>query len=150
MRIRRALAVSAILLMSAAEALATGRVALVIGNAAYQHVVPLANTVNDAEQMARMLKAAGFEVQHHRDLPLADFRKAVRDFADRSQSADYALVFFAGHGIEIDGAPRALVRAIGHTPLDGSEPSPPARLKALQVSRAAHRAIHCPADDALR
>jgi uncharacterized caspase-like protein len=87
----------------AVPAIADKRVALVVGNSAYQHVGSLTNTVNDAEQMARMLTAAGFDVQHHRDLPLAEFRWVVRAFADRSQDSDYALVFFAGHGIEVDG-----------------------------------------------
>jgi hypothetical protein len=90
------------MLVSGVEADAK-RIALVIGNAAYRHVAPLVNTTNDSDQIARMLKAAGFEVLHHRDLTLAAFRLAVSDLADRSQNADYALVFFAGHGIEVDG-----------------------------------------------
>src|ERR1041384_1549890 len=102
MRIRDALAVLVLLLVSGVEADAK-RIALVIGNAAYRHVAPLVNTTNDSDQIARMLKAAGFEVLHHRDLTLAAFRLAVSDLADRSQNADYALVFFAGHGIEVDG-----------------------------------------------
>jgi uncharacterized caspase-like protein len=92
----------ALLLVSTAEAYAR-RAALVIGNSSYQNAARLPNTANDSEQMARLLTAAGFEVQHYRDLALADFQRAVRDFAARTQDVDYAVVFFAGHGLEIGG-----------------------------------------------
>jgi uncharacterized caspase-like protein len=79
------------------------RAALVIGNASYQHTAKLINTTNDSEQMARLLAAAGFDVRHYRDLALTDFQRALRDFAAHTQNVDYAVVFFAGHGIEIGG-----------------------------------------------
>jgi uncharacterized caspase-like protein len=92
----------ALLLASSGDTYAS-RIALVIGNAAYRHASPLTNTANDSEQMARLLTAAGFEVRRHRDLALADFQQAVREFAARSQNAEQAVVFFAGHGLEISG-----------------------------------------------
>ena len=78
--------------------------ALVIGNSAYQNVAPLANPVNDSARIAATLKDAGFDVvDSRRDLPAADTRRALRDFADRARDADIAVVYYAGHGIEVDG-----------------------------------------------
>ena len=86
-------------------ALAEKRVALVLGNSAYRNVAPLANPVNDSAKIAATLKDAGFDVvDSRRDLPAAETRRALRDFADRSRDADIAVVYYAGHGIEVDGA----------------------------------------------
>ena len=85
-------------------AFAKKRVALVMGNASYQHVNRLANPANDSEAMASMLKNAGFDVVSlKRDLNASDMRRALRDFSDQARDADMAIVYFAGHGIEIDG-----------------------------------------------
>jgi uncharacterized caspase-like protein len=85
-------------------ALADKRVALVLGNSAYLNVAPLANPVNDSLVIASTLKDAGFDiVDSRRDLSAADTRRALRDFADRSRDADIAVVYYAGHGIEVDG-----------------------------------------------
>ena len=85
-------------------ALADKRVALVLGNSAYLNVAPLANPVNDSLVIASTLKDAGFDiVDFRRDLSAADTRRALRDFADRSRDADIAVVYYAGHGIEVDG-----------------------------------------------
>ena len=83
-------------------ALAEKRVALVIGNSAYEHVTRLPNPANDAEDMAAALGALGFAVDHAADLSRAGLEEAVADFADRAVGADVALVFYAGHGIEVD------------------------------------------------
>lgn len=86
------------------EALAEKRVALVIGNSAYQHVSKLPNPVNDAAAIASLLQTAGFDViESKRDLGNNAMRRAVRDFSDRAREADIAVVYFAGHGIEVDG-----------------------------------------------
>ena len=86
-------------------AFAEKRVALVLGNSAYQNVAPLANPVNDGARIAATLKDAGFDVvDSRRDLPAAETRRALRDFADRARDADIAVVYYAGHGIEVDGA----------------------------------------------
>src|SRR6267154_2583664 len=54
---------------------------------------------------AATLKAAGFDVvDSRRDLPAAETRRTLRDFADRARDADIAVVYYAGHGIEVDGA----------------------------------------------
>jgi uncharacterized caspase-like protein len=86
-------------------AFAEKRVALVLGNSAYKNVAPLANPVNDSARIASTLKDAGFDVvDSRRDLPAAETRRALRDFADRARDADIAVVYYAGHGIEVDGA----------------------------------------------
>src|SRR3954451_24266948 len=100
---RWALAAAALLLVSE-PALAEKRVALVLGNSAYQNVAPLTNPVNDSSKMAATLKQAGFDVvDSRRDLPAAETRRALRDFADAARDADIAVVYYAGHGMEVDG-----------------------------------------------
>jgi uncharacterized caspase-like protein len=85
-------------------ALAEKRVALVLGNSAYQNVPRLPNPVNDGAVIAATLKNAGFDVVDSRhDLPAAETRRALRDFADHARDADIAVVYYAGHGIEVDG-----------------------------------------------
>jgi uncharacterized caspase-like protein len=85
-------------------ALAEKRVALVLGNAAYQNVAPLPNPVNDGAVIAATLKDAGFDVVDSRhDLPAIETRRALRDFADLARDADIAVVYYAGHGMEVDG-----------------------------------------------
>src|SRR5882724_8752890 len=102
---RWALAAAAFLLVVSEPAFAEKRVALVLGNSAYQNVAPLANPVNDSAKIAATLKDAGFDVvDSRRDLPAAETRRALRDFADRARDADIAVVYYAGHGIEVDGA----------------------------------------------
>ena len=101
--LRWAAAAAAFLLVSE-PAFAEKRVALVLGNSAYQNVAPLANPVNDSARIAATLKDAGFDVvDSRRDLPAAETRRALRDFADRARDADIAVVYYAGHGIEVDG-----------------------------------------------
>ena len=101
--LRWAVAAAAFLLVSE-PAFAEKRVALVLGNSNYQNVAPLANPVNDSARIAATLKDAGFDVvDSRRDLPAAETRRALRDFADRARDADIAVVYYAGHGIEVDG-----------------------------------------------
>jgi uncharacterized caspase-like protein len=89
---------------SGGTALADKRVALVIGNSGYDKVARLGNPVNDAALVAETLKAAGFDsVDLRRDLKIADMRRALRDFIEKSRDADIAAVYYAGHGIEVDG-----------------------------------------------
>jgi hypothetical protein len=96
---------TAVLLLVCQPAFAEKRVALVLGNSAYQNVAKLPNPVNDGAVIAATLKDAGFDVVDSRhDLPAAETRRVLRDFADRARDADIALVYYAGHGIEVDGA----------------------------------------------
>ncbi len=100
---RWAFAAASFLLVSG-PAFAEKRVALVLGNSAYRSVAPLANPVNDSARIAATLKDAGFDVvDSRRDLPAAETRRALRDFADKARDADIAVVYYAGHGIEVDG-----------------------------------------------
>ncbi len=86
-------------------ALADKRVALVLGNSAYQNVPPLANPVNDAALMADTFKKAGFDlVELKQNLTVQETRRELRDFADKSSDADIAVIYYAGHGIEVDGS----------------------------------------------
>ena len=75
------------------------RVALVIGNSAYK-VSPLDNPTNDATDITNALNKVGFKTTLIRDATLGQMREATRKFADQLQSADVALIYFAGHGIE--------------------------------------------------
>jgi uncharacterized caspase-like protein len=103
LKLRQFFLVAALLLVGQ-PALADKRVALVIGNAAYQNVARLPNPVNDGAVIAATLKDAGFDVVDSRhDLPAAETRRALRDFADRARDADIAVVYYAGHGMEVDG-----------------------------------------------
>jgi uncharacterized caspase-like protein len=80
-------------------------VALVIGNSAYQNVSRLANPSNDSAAMSETFKSAGFDVVDlKRDLKVVEMRRALRDFSDQASDADIAVVYYAGHGVEIDGA----------------------------------------------
>ena len=86
------------------DAQAGQRVALVIGNSAYQRVPKLSNPVNDARSVAALLRDAGFDVVESRlDLDANSLKRAMRDFTDMVQDADVAVVYYAGHGIEVDG-----------------------------------------------
>ena len=70
----------------------------------YQQVPKLANPARDAAAMAGLLRQAGFDiVDSEQDLGIADLRRVVREFADKSRDADVAVVYYAGHGIEMDG-----------------------------------------------
>jgi hypothetical protein len=81
------------------------RVALVIGNSNYQNAGRLANPANDAEAVARLLRDAGFDdVDAYRDLAAGAMRRVVRNFTDKVRDTDIALVYYAGHGLEVDGS----------------------------------------------
>lgn len=89
---------------SAALAATDGkRVALVIGNSDYKYAPRLPNPINDATAMADKLEAIGFEVLLRTDLDGTGTRVALGEFTEKAQFADVALVFYAGHGIEIQG-----------------------------------------------
>jgi branched-chain amino acid transport system substrate-binding protein len=78
------------------------RIALVIGNASYGHHPRLPNVPNDAAAIATLFKAAGFDhVDLRHDASVAELRRAVREFSGRASDADVAVLFYAGHGIEI-------------------------------------------------
>jgi hypothetical protein len=91
--------------LSTHAAMAERRVALVIGNAKYEHADALTNTVNDANAIAALLTKAGFDVvDERRDVGVVEFKRAVREFLTSAASADIAVVYYSGHGIEVGGA----------------------------------------------
>lgn len=79
------------------------RVALVIGNSAYTNVASLPNPSNDAGDVAAALERLGFDVTRVSDVDRAGMMTALRSFSRRSAAAAVALVFYAGHGVELDG-----------------------------------------------
>jgi hypothetical protein len=88
----------------ATAAAAERRVALVIGNSVYKNASSLPNTINDSTAIAALFKSVGFEVVISRnDLGVVDFKRSVREFLITAENADMAVVYYAGHGIEIGG-----------------------------------------------
>ncbi len=83
--------------------LADGRVALVVGNSTYTHIGRLPNPDNDARDMSAALRRLGFEVTTELDADRVEMTDALRQFTRQSAGADVSLVFYAGHGIEMDG-----------------------------------------------
>ncbi len=96
-----------LLLLSAGTAAAQesggARVALVIGNSNYQAVGLLPNPASDATAIGEALERLGFDVTIGLDLDYAGIRRALQDFELEVATAEMAVVFYAGHGIEIDG-----------------------------------------------
>jgi hypothetical protein len=94
------------LLSGSHAALAENRLALVIGESAYRAVTPLPNPANDAKAVSKLLNDAGFEVTTAADLSQREMNTEVGDFAAKiaANGPDtVALVFYAGHGLQIDG-----------------------------------------------
>ena len=92
-----------VVLVAPSVVLADGRVALVVGNSTYAHIGRLPNTQNDATDMSAALRRLGFEVTTELDADRVELTDALRRFTRRSAGADVSLVFYAGHGIEMDG-----------------------------------------------
>lgn len=87
-----------------APALQEKRIALVIGNSRYVHAGALANPVNDADTFAKRLQTLGFsKVTLALDVPREKTLAALDAFADEAGKADWAVVYYAGHGIEMAG-----------------------------------------------
>jgi hypothetical protein len=108
MRPRLLLACVCLLLLTAPVqaglSLRNRRVALVIGNAAYKNAPPLANTIADAVALAQLFRSADFDTVIARtDLGVVDFKRTVREFLQTAEGADIAVVYYAGHAIEIGG-----------------------------------------------
>lgn len=79
------------------------RHALVIGNNAYLHARPLDNPVNDAAAITASLKEVGFDVTVRTDTDLRGLKGAVREFVQKLPKGAVALVFYAGHGVQVKG-----------------------------------------------
>ncbi|MBL7083655.1 MAG: caspase family protein [Candidatus Aminicenantes bacterium] len=79
-----------------------GRIALIIGNAHYKSS-PLRNPVNDATDMARVLRERGFEVIMKTNANYKDMEKAIREFGKKLQKGGVGLFYFSGHGMQVKG-----------------------------------------------
>jgi len=94
---------SLVCLCTATGFAAEKRVALVIGNATYEHAGELANPLNDADDLAAKLEGLGFKVVKGSDLDFTGMRRTVRDFVNSLKDADIALFYYAGHGLQVQG-----------------------------------------------
>jgi invasion protein IalB len=91
-------------MMFPAKAMAVKRMALVIGNSAYTASNTLPNPANDATSLAKVFTDAKFDVVETKlDLSRDAFLLALREFTDKSQDADVAVIYYAGHGMEMGG-----------------------------------------------
>jgi hypothetical protein len=88
---------------AATDPFAERRMALVVGIASYENAPDLSNTTNDGKLISDTLNELNFEVSEHFNIGLAEFRDLLDRFAFEAETADVALVYFAGHGIEVGG-----------------------------------------------
>ncbi|MDG4883268.1 caspase family protein [Mesorhizobium sp. WSM4884] len=91
------------LLQAGALAAGSSRVALVIGNSKYVYAPALPNPAGDARLMADVLRKAGFNVIEGVDLDYAGMRDRLNKFTEASYDADTALIYYAGHGMQVNG-----------------------------------------------
>ena len=99
-------AVTAIILSafpsSAAVQTTDKRIALVIGNGAYQNAVRLDNAVFDAKAVADSFRKLGFQVVDGYDLDIDQMRSKVSEFSAALSDSQSAVIYYAGHGISVD------------------------------------------------
>src|SRR5258707_4719432 len=88
---------------TASAANAEKRVAFVVGNGAYKNVAQLPNPPVDAKAMASVLRNVGFEVVEGTNLTRDKMTEKLLDFGKKTQGADVAVFFYAGHGIAVNG-----------------------------------------------
>src|SRR5450759_3925599 len=102
-----AAAIALLTLISTGPAVAEKRIALVVGNSAYQNITRLDNPRNDATLMAETLSNLGFILIGGRaqlDLDKAALDTDVQNFGRQIQGADVALFYYAGHGVQVSGS----------------------------------------------
>lgn len=92
------------LLLTLGTASADRRVALVLGNSQYEHAPALINPVRDARAISTRLEQLGFEVVSGFDLTKLQTQETIAQFARQVRGADVALLFYAGHGLQVSGA----------------------------------------------
>jgi len=100
---RSVVALIVVMLAGLSMARAETRVALVVGNSAYEFAPKLTNPSNDAGDLTERLKALGFEVVGGIDLDRRTLVEALIKFGRAAETADVALFFYAGHGLQVNG-----------------------------------------------
>ncbi|MEM7602276.1 MAG: caspase family protein, partial [Verrucomicrobiota bacterium] len=93
-------ALSAVLAAGALSA--SDRIALVVGCNAYEHVPKLKNATADARAISGLLERAEFDVIELLDPGVEEIYEGLEKFKERSQSKEVGIVYFAGHGMEIE------------------------------------------------
>jgi hypothetical protein len=105
--LRRQAALLAVLLSATLPATlpaqAERRVALIIGNGAYEHVGPLRNPVNDARAMAQTLSRMGFDVLLRENRNEDQVKQDIREWGRQLDENSVALFYYSGHGIQVKG-----------------------------------------------
>ncbi|MBF0119213.1 MAG: caspase family protein [Desulfobacterales bacterium] len=79
------------------------RIALVIGNANYKYTSPLKNPINDASDMAKVLKSLNFQVILKLDVKLDDMANSIYEFGEKLRGGGVALFYYSGHGMQVKG-----------------------------------------------
>ncbi len=79
------------------------RVALVVGNGAYQNAPALPNPPNDAKAVAEALRGLGFEVIEATELDQPAMLDQVDEFSAKLEGAEAGLFYYAGHGLQVGG-----------------------------------------------
>jgi uncharacterized caspase-like protein len=97
------IAIGAAVFTSCGTAQASKKVALVIGNSAYRSVPALSNPLNDARELGDALARLGFSVSRVNNATYDKMRRAFLEFGRVARNAETAVVFYAGHGIEVGG-----------------------------------------------
>lgn len=91
------------LFLFSAPTTAQERVALVIGNASYENGPDLRNPVSDANAVAAEFSRLGFKVYHALNLTYSEMSRMFLAFSEKIAQADLVVVYFAGHGVQVDG-----------------------------------------------
>ena len=97
------IAIVGVVFLAIPDASAQGRVALVIGNSTYSNKPVLVNPQNDANDVAAALERLSFAVTRVENGDFNTMRRAILSFGQRTRGAEIAVVFYAGHGMEIGG-----------------------------------------------
>jgi uncharacterized caspase-like protein len=83
-------------------ALAEKRVALILGNSAYEHSTPLRNPVNDANALSKAFSRMGFKVIQGVDQNKLEMDNQIQLFSENLKGTELAVFFYAGHGIQLN------------------------------------------------
>ncbi len=103
MKLRWVLSVGLLVVGFSGQVLAAGKLALIIGNGKYANATELPNPPNDAGDMNGVLRQMGFEVISAIDATKQAMDSKIREFAEKAETADVTLFFYAGHGMQVNG-----------------------------------------------